>query len=277
MDAKLKKLLTEIALGTQHVTVLTGSGISSESNIPTFRGAEGLGSVGGREYKPHQLATRKMFEKNPDDIWRWYLYRRGVCRSASPNPGHRSLVEIERLFQNRFTLITQNADDLHFRAGNSRKNTFEVHGNLFYMRCYRDCTSEIYPIPEGVSDKTKNDALTEAERHLLSCPVCGGPARPHVLWFDETYNEEYYHYLSVLRLARKTRLLIVVGTSGSTNLPVLIAQTVQRRGGVIIDINIHVTPFSYLADATGGFFIQETSSVALPAIYKTVNEAVNLY
>lgn len=274
MDAKLKKLLTEIARGDQHVTVLTGSGISSESNIPTFRGAEGYWTVGGKEYLPHQLATRKMFAEYPDDVWRWYLYRRGICRNADPNPGHRSLAEIEHCLQNRFTLITQTTDDLHLRAGNSKKNTFEVHGNVFYMRCFQDCTSGVYPIPEGVSDKSKNDELSEAERHLLSCPVCGGPGRPHVLWFDETYNEEYYYYLSALRIARTTRLLIVVGTSGSTNLPVLIAQTVQRRGGVIIDINIHVTPFSFLADATGGFFIQETSSVALPAIYKAFTEAI---
>jgi NAD-dependent deacetylase len=215
-----------------------------------------------------------MFEKNPDDIWKWYLYGRGICRRANPNPGHRSLAEIERLFPERFTLITQSTDNLHLRAGSSVKNTFEVHGNLFYMRCLNDCNSAIYPIPEGVSDKTRNDGLTEAERRLLSCPVCGGPARPHVLWLDETYNEEYYSYVSVLKIARKTRLLIVVGTSGSTNLPVLIAQTVQRRGGIIIDINIHETPFSYMADATGGYFIQETSSVALPAIYKALDEAL---
>jgi NAD-dependent deacetylase len=274
MDARLKNTLIEIARSDQHLTVLSGSGVSSESEIPTFRKPGNSWIIDGKEYPSYELATRKMFEKNPDDVWRWYLYGRGICRRANPNPGHRSLVEIERLFPERFTLITQSTDNLHLRAGSSVKNTFEVHGNLFYMRCFNDCNSAIYPIPEGVSDKTRNDELTEAERRLLSCPVCGGPARPHVLWLDETYNEEYYSYLSVLRIARKTRLLIVVGTSGSTNLPVLIAQTVQRRGGIIIDINIHETPFSYMADATGGYFIQETSSVALPAIYKALNEAL---
>ncbi len=254
--------------------VLTGSGISSESDIPLFREPESSWQAGGREYRLHELATREMFEKYPDDIWLWYLHRRGVCRRAPVNPGHRSLVEIEHLLPDRFTLITQNSDNLHLRAGSSVKNTFEVHGNLFYMRCLRACTSGVYPIPEGVEDHPRGDQLSDRERRLLTCPLCGGPARPHELWFDETYNEEYYHYLSVLRIARETRLLIVVGTSGSTNLPVLVAQTVKRRGGVIIDINIRQTPFSFMANATGGFFIQETASVALPAIYNAIREAI---
>lgn len=256
------------------MTVLTGSGISTESDLPTFREPESYWTVGTQKYQPHQLATRKMFEENPDEVWRWYLYRRGTCRMARPNPGHRALVEIERLFPDRFTLITQNTDGLHRHAGNSMRNTFEIHGNVFYMRCFRECTSAIFPIPEAVADKTQNDELTDNDRRLLCCPKCGGLARPHALWFDETYNEEYYSYLSVLKIARQSRLLIVVGTSGSTNLPVLIAQNVQRRGGLIMDINIHETPFSFMADASGGYFIQETSSVALPALYKAFNEAL---
>jgi NAD-dependent deacetylase len=274
MDAKLKNLLTEISRSSHRVAFLTGSDIASESDIPIFREHESTWMVGGREHPIRQLATREMFEKYPNDIWLWYLYRRGVCRRAPLNPGHRSLVEIEGLLPDRFTLITQNSDNLHLRAGNSVKNTFEVHGNLFYMRCLGGCTSGVYPIPEGVEDHPRGGSLSDQERRLLICPLCGGPARPHELWFDETYNEEYYHYLTVLRIARETRLLVVAGTSGSTNLPVLIAQTVKRRGGVIIDINTHETPFSFLAHATGGFFIQETGSVALPAIYNAIREAI---
>lgn len=274
MDAKLKNLLTEISRSSHRVGVLTGSGIASESDIPLFREQESVWMVAGREYRLRQLATREMFEKYPEDIWLWTLYRRGICRRAPLNPGHRSLVEIERLMPDRFTLITQNSDNLHLRAGSSVKNLFEVHGNLFFMRCVNACTSSVYPIPEGVEDHPKGSRLSDRERQLLTCPLCGGPTRPHELWFDETYNEEYYHYLSVLRIARETRLLVVVGTTESTNLPVLVAQTVQRRGGVIIDINIHETPFSFLAHATGGFYIQETGSVALPAIYNAIREAI---
>jgi NAD-dependent protein deacetylase/lipoamidase len=274
MDAKLKNLLTEISRSSHRVAFLTGSDIASESDIPFFREHESTWMVGGREYPLRKLATREMFEKYPNDIWLWYLYRRGVCRRAPLNPGHRSLVEIEGLLPDRFTLITQNSDNLHLRAGNSVKNTFEVHGNLFYMRCLEGCSSGAYPIPEGVEDHPRGGNLSDQERRLLTCPLCGGLARPHELWFDETYNEEYYHYLTVLRIARETRLLIVAGTSGSANLPVLIAQTVKRRGGVIIDINTQKTPFSFLAHDSGGFFIQETGSVALPAIYNAIREAI---
>jgi NAD-dependent deacetylase len=274
MDAKLKNLLTEISRSSHRVGFLTGSGISSESDIPSYREHDNTWQVEGSEYPFRQLATREMFEKHPDDMWLWYLYRRGICRRAPLNPGHRSLVEIERLMPDRFTLITLNSDNLHLRAGNSVKNTFEVHGNLFYMRCLRACTSGIHPIPEGIEDHPRGGNLSEQERRLLTCPLCGGPVRPHELWFDETYNEEYYHYLTVLKIARETRLLVVVGTSGSTNLPILIAQNVKRRGGVIIDINIHETPFSFLAQSTGGFFIQETGGVALPAIYNAIREAI---
>lgn len=274
MDLRLRKTLVEFARSDQHLSILTGSGVSSESDIPTFREPGITWTVGGKEYRSFEMSTKRMFKEYPDDVWCWYLYGRGICRRANPNPGHLSLANMEPLFADRFSLITQSTDNLHLRAGSSMKNTYEVHGNVFYMRCFGECHSAVYPIPDGVSDKSRNDELTPKERILLSCPACGGPTRPHMLWLDETYNEEYYSYLTVLRIARKTRLLIVVGTSGSTNLPVLIAQTVQRRGGIIIDININETPFSYMADATGGYFIQETSSVALPAIYRAFKEAV---
>jgi NAD-dependent deacetylase len=215
-----------------------------------------------------------MFMKDPDEVWKWYLYRRSVCRKAQPNPGHLALVEMERLFPDRFSLITQNVDGLHLRAGNSLKNTFEIHGNVFYMRCGQACNPVILPIPEEIPNKAKGEDLTEKERQLLQCPSCGHPARPHVLWFDETYNEEHYHYLTSLKLAARTQLLIVVGTSGSTNLPVLVAQKTLRHNGILIDINIEEDPFAAMARGSGGDFIQETSSRALPAVLKVLSEVV---
>ncbi|MBW2367701.1 MAG: RNA polymerase subunit sigma [Deltaproteobacteria bacterium] len=270
----VKQILKAFVNGTHRLTILTGSGISAESNIPTFRGPEGFWSIGSKEYKPHELATYKTFLKDPDEVWKWYLYRRGVCRKAKPNPGHLAIVEMERLFPDRFSLITQNVDGLHLRAGNSLKNTYEIHGNVSYMRCGQECNPAIVPIPEEIANKAKGEDLTEKERQLLRCPSCGHPARPHVLWFDETYNEEYYHYLSALKLASQTRLLLVVGTSGSTNLPVLVAQKMLRRNGILIDINIEEDPFSIMAEKSGGEFIQETSARALPAVLKVFSEAV---
>jgi NAD-dependent deacetylase len=264
----LTKKLIDFACSDRHFTVLTGAGISVESDIPTFRGPGGYWQVGSKEYHPQEMATRSMFEKDPDSVWGWYLYRRGVCRKALPNRGHLALVEMERLFPGRFTLVTQNVDGLHLLAGSDPMHTYEIHGNIFYMRCDRGCAHTVYPIPDEVPDKMKGESLTDNDRRLLRCPNCGEIARPHILWFDESYNEEFYHYVSALKMSTQTGLLLVVGTSGSTNLPILIGQKVGRRNGLIVDVNIRENPFSEMAMRSGGGFIQGTCSEALPEILK---------
>ena len=85
------------------------------------------------------MATYRMFRQRPEEVWKWYLYRIGVCNKAQPNPGHDALVDMETLFKDRFTLITQNVDNLHLRAGNSLEKTFQIHGNVFFMRCADEC------------------------------------------------------------------------------------------------------------------------------------------
>ncbi len=272
LDVDLKEKLASFALSDRQLTVLTGTGISAESGLPTFRGYREYWRVGGKEYLPHQLATRRMFEAHPDDVWSWYLYLRGLCRRARPNPGHLALVEMERLFFHRFTLITQCIDGLHLRAGNQLKNICQIHGNVFYMRCDGDCSHAVYPIGPEIPDKTRGERLTDAERRLLRCPECGGPTRPHTLWYDETYNEEHYRYVSALKTATSTGLLLVVGTSGNTNLSVLIAQKTARRLGLIVDVNIRETPFSGMAVRSGGGFVNDTCTLALPAILKVFSD-----
>ncbi|NNE36864.1 MAG: RNA polymerase subunit sigma, partial [Gammaproteobacteria bacterium] len=86
-------------MSVKNVTFLTGAGISAESGIPTFRGPEGYWSVGSREYQPQEMATYAMFCQHPDEVWKWYLYRLGVCQDASPNDGHKALVELETYLQ----------------------------------------------------------------------------------------------------------------------------------------------------------------------------------
>ena len=135
MNPQLKHILTKTLAEQSPVTVLTGAGISAESGIPTFRGPEGYWTVGSAEYHPQEMATVRMFEQAPDDVWAWYLYRLGVCRRAQPNAGHLALVEMEALLGDRFTLITQNVDGLHLQAGNSPQRTFQIHGNISFMRC----------------------------------------------------------------------------------------------------------------------------------------------
>ncbi len=264
MDAGLQAFLTEFARGPAPITMLTGAGISAESGIPTFRGPEGYWTVGSDAYHPQEMATNRMFAQLPLEVWKWYLYRLRVCARAAPNAGHRAIAEMERLFQDRFTLITQNIDGLHLLAGNSLQRTFQIHGNVYEMRCHQECSTAIYPIPAELQGREKDRPLTPAEQRLLVCPACGQLTRPHVLWFDETYDETHYRFYSSLQAAAETKLLIVVGTSGATNLPNQVVHEVYLRGGTIIDINIEENPFSKLAAASpNGAFIQSTAGSAL--------------
>ncbi|MGD9246283.1 MAG: Sir2 family NAD-dependent protein deacetylase, partial [Desulfobacterales bacterium] len=128
-------------------------------------------------------------------------------------------------------------------------------------------------VPQELTGRTRDQTITEKERDLLRCPDCGSRTRPHVLWFDEMYYEHHYRYHSSLRVAGETELLIVVGTSGATNLPNQVVWEVNSHGGIIIDINIEENPFSHLALKSGrGFFIKQPSSQALPNILQLLKE-----
>ncbi|WP_319588575.1 Sir2 family NAD-dependent protein deacetylase [uncultured Desulfobulbus sp.] len=271
MQEDVRNVLREIAGGTGKITVLTGAGISAESGIPTFRGPEGYWTVGSTVYQPQEMATFHMFCQMPDEVWKWYLYRMGICGAAEPNPGHLALVAMEQHFGDRFTLITQNVDGLHLRAGNTLPRTYQIHGNVFYMRCSLECSEAFYPIPAAVRPKSKEEGLTDSDREHLRCPLCGARSRPHILLFDESYNEHHYHFYSSLKTAQNTALLIVVGTAGATNLPNQVAREVYQRDGVIIDVNIEANPFTQLAQKSArGFFVQEPSASALPALLEAM-------
>ncbi len=111
--------------------VLTGAGISAESGVATFRGPEGLWS----KLKPEELANFDAFMRNPELVWEWYNYRKNIVHDVKPNPAHYALVRFEELVKD-FTLVTQNVDNLHFRAGS--KQVLELHGNIERSYCI-DC------------------------------------------------------------------------------------------------------------------------------------------
>lgn len=267
MDKKLQEILTNFKSTNGMIAILTGAGISAESGIPTFRGEEGYWVVGSKNYRPEEMATFRMFTQMPDEIWLWYLYRKTICNNAKPNKGHEAVVELEKMYKDKFCLITQNVDGLHVRAGNTLDRTFMIHGNIDYMRCTKECTKEIYPIPDDLVPKSKTDKVTDKDKKHLVCPKCGAMSRPHVLWFDECYDEHYYKYESSINVASKTDLLIVVGTSGATNLPMQIGQHCRSRGTSIIDINPTPNPFSSIAENMhNGYYYQGPSGDILPKI-----------
>ena len=267
MDAKLITALEHFKHSGGNITILTGAGISAESGIPTFRGKDGYWTVGSKEYHPEEMATFSMFKMNPYEVWQWYLYRRTVCAQAKPNPGHKAIVELEKIFQDRFVLITQNVDGLHLRAGNTPERTYQIHGNLNFMRCSEECSNELTSVPSAIPCKDKTSMITEEEKKFLVCHRCGALSRPHVLWFDECYDEKFFRFHSSLHKAEKTDLLLVVGTSGATNLPLQVGVTVAHRGGAIVDINPEPNPFSQMSLGAGnGCYYSEKASTSLPQI-----------
>ena len=252
---------------SKKITILTGAGISAESGIPTFRGPEGYWTIGSRVYMPEEVATQKMFQESPREVWEWYLYRLGVCLDASPNPGHLALVSMENQLAGRFVLITQNVDNLHIRAGNSLQRTFQIHGNISFTRCSKACVPGLYPLASGLARSRQERSLETEELELLLCEHCGDWLRPHVLWFDEYYDEEYFRFDSSIKIARQTDLLIIVGTSGATSLPAHVASLAHENQACILDINIEQTPFSDIANnSPGGGFIQCSAAEVLPRL-----------
>jgi NAD-dependent deacetylase len=245
-----------------HVIVLTGAGISAESGIPTFRGKEGYWTIGAREYHPQELATHDAFEAMPWDVWAWYLYRRGVCRAAAPNAGHKAVVRLDAALADRFALITQNVDGLHRRAGSPAARTFPIHGDIDQMRCAAECSLQRWPIPDEVPALGRGEPVPDPIRGALRCPSCGGMSRPHVLWFDETYDEPRFHLDTARRLAAQAALLVVVGTSAQTNLPWQIVTLAGRAGATIVDINVEDNPFGDLAHAV----IRAGAAASLPSL-----------
>jgi len=264
---RLKRLLERFPARSGRMAVLTGAGISAESGIPTFRGPEGYWRVGSREYRPEEMATYAMFRRDPWEVWSWYLYRWTVCARAQPNRGHTGVAAMERALGDRFRLITQNVDGLHLRAGNSGERTFQIHGNLHHMRCGRPCSTDLRPLPSSVQPKGRNEPVREEEKRLLICPACGGLARPHVLWFDECYDEPLFRAESAVRWAVGADLLLVVGTAGATTLPLRVGEIFcGKTGAVFLDVNPDPNPFSRMAEThPNGLALYGKSGEMIPA------------
>lgn len=206
----------------RRVAVLTGAGISAESGVPTFREAQtGLWA----RYNPEELATPDAFQRNPKLVWEWYTWRQQRVRQAEPNAGHRALVEMEQRIA-EFTLITQNVDGLHRRAGSHQ--ILELHGNLFRAKCF----SEDRPV----------ESWPDSEEIPPRCPRCGGLLRPDVVWFGEMLPAATLR--AAEHAAATAELFFSIGTSALVYPAADLPFAALNAGATVVEINPQPTPLS---------------------------------
>jgi NAD-dependent deacetylase len=144
---------------------------------------------------------------------------------------------------------------------------YEIHGNIDYARCADECSAERHLLPDDLPVLAKGDAVDDATWARLRCPRCGGPARPHVLWFDESYDEPRYRWTSTLTASAAAGLVIIVGTSAQTNLPWRVVERASAAGATIVDINIDDNPFAEIARERG-VALREPATVAVPRLVR---------
>ncbi|MEO4016296.1 SIR2 family NAD-dependent protein deacylase [Pseudomonas rossensis] len=207
----------------RHVVIFTGAGISAQSGIATFRDqSTGLWS----RYDPQQLATPAAFRRDPGLVWGWYAWRRTLVGNAQPNDGHLAVAKL-REFLPCVTLITQNVDDLHERAG--CKDVIHLHGNIACARCF--ACNRPYP-NELPANMEPGGGRQEPPR----CLHCGGRVRPDVVWFGESLPDGELR--RAYRAARECDVLLSIGTSGHVYPAAHIPELASKHGAWVVHINI---------------------------------------
>lgn len=225
-DPNRIKLAVDRLARAGNVTCLTGAGVSAESGVPTFRGDGGFWA--GRRVE--DLATPEAFTRNPEDVWRFYLWRRRLLAGIQPNSGHEALATIEKQVP-RFTLITQNVDGLHRSAGS--RNVIELHGNIWIDRCPA-CPRDARATPDAEADR------------IPECGVCGGMMRPGVVWFGEPLPAAAI--ASAREAASGGGVMLVVGTSAVVQPAASLADWARTNGAWVIEINPDATVLSPRVD-----------------------------
>ena len=229
----------------RHVCVLTGAGVSAESGVPTFRDAQtGLWA----RFRPEELATPEAFASDPQRIWQWYEWRRELVRQAEPNPGHFALARLEQRLP-QFTLVTQNVDGLHQRAGSV--HVIEYHGSLLRDRCSA----------EGTVAPRSPVSITG----LPECGRCGELLRPDVVWFGEPIPRAALLQADVA--AGDCDVFIAVGTAAAVYPAAGLAERARRGGATLIEVNVEATELSPLVDVA----LRGPSGVVLVELEKRVN------
>jgi NAD-dependent deacetylase len=215
LEAILDKLKSD-----QRVVVFTGAGVSAESGIPTFRNKfDGLWT----QYSVDDVASADGFKANPKLVWDWHADLRKKILDSAPNPAHQAIALMETMLP-EFTLITQNIDGLHQRAGNTK--VIELHGNIHKIRCHDRCTDE-------------NEVSWETYEYDQPCPHCGGKLRPDVVWFGESLSKDSYG--KGKEAVRKCTLLFCIGTSSVIYPAASFPFEAAHRGAMVVQINPNAT------------------------------------
>jgi NAD-dependent deacetylase len=224
----------------RHVVILTGAGMSAESGLPTFRDPQaGLWS----RYRPEDLATPEAFARDPELVWQWYQSRREQIERARPHAGHYAIAALERLVPS-LTLITQNVDGLHQRAGSSA--VVEFHGNIHRNRC----SAENRLVEVECAGTTKPPR----------CPSCRAPVRPDVVWFGEPIPPSAL--LAAQAAVRACEVFFSVGTSSMVQPAAGIAASARAAGAIVVEVN----PQETLLTSSADIVLREPAGRALPAV-----------
>lgn len=207
------------------VSVFTGAGVSAESGVPTFRGNDGL----WKKFKPEELANLDAFMRNPELVWEWYKQRKHIIASIRPNAGHYALAQMQQ-HHHHFSVITQNIDNLHQRAGSSIVH--ELHGNIERNYCI------------GCGKFFTNEQIFSQK--APKCTSCEGLIRPDVVWFGELLPADAWN--ASVDDAEHSDVFIVIGTSAEVYPAASLPLIAKRSGAYVVEINIEPTVFSDKAD-----------------------------
>ncbi len=249
MKPEVIALLRQAATQPLGLAVLTGAGMSAESGIPTFR--DTLTGLWAR-FDPMELASEEGFRADPQRVWDWYAERRCAVRAAAPNAGHLALADFARRHPGVLTVITQNVDDLHQRAG--LPETVRLHGDILQDHWLEPCARQ------GRQAACETDWA--APGRPPRCAECGNLVRPGVVWFGE--NLPLHSLDAAERAVQRCRLLLVVGTSGAVWPAAGLAAQARRQGAAVVVIN----PSESEIDGEAQQLLRGTAATVLPALLR---------
>ena len=224
------------------IVIFTGAGMSAESGVPTYRGKDGI----WKDYNWEELACEKAFRADPEKVLNFHELRRSKLLKCHPHNGHKVLVQLAARHEN-MTIITQNIDGLHQRAGSA--NVMELHGSLWRLRCPKD--NIIYPVVPNVPPPYRC-----TNGHWL---------RPDITWFGDNLDLETF--TKATNTIHDCALFIAIGTSGVVWPAAGLPQIAARKGAQMVEINPQGNELSPLY----GVQIREAASTALPKLFRGIN------